>query len=167
MNFAAIDFETANRQPNSACSVGIAVVREGEIVDSIHCLIRPPEDDFAFTDIHGIAWEDVCEEPSFAEVWKSIEPSLEGLDFFAAHNASFDRNVLYACCDDALMPYPLLPFVCSMKTAGQVWQPRRKGLAYICRALGIPLDHHNAESDAEACAYILIMAHQQGWQPLV
>ena len=33
-NFAAIDFETANEQRTSVCSVGIVIVREGEIVDT-------------------------------------------------------------------------------------------------------------------------------------
>ena len=33
-DFAAIDFETANQQRTSVCSVGIVIVREGEIADS-------------------------------------------------------------------------------------------------------------------------------------
>ena len=32
-NFAAIDFETANYNRSSVCSVGIVIVREGKIVD--------------------------------------------------------------------------------------------------------------------------------------
>ena len=31
-NFNAIDFETANENPSSVCSVGIVFVRDGEIV---------------------------------------------------------------------------------------------------------------------------------------
>ena len=30
-NFAAIDFETANEQRTSVCSVGVVIVRNGEI----------------------------------------------------------------------------------------------------------------------------------------
>ena len=40
-NFAAIDFETANEQPCSVCSVGVVVVRGGEIVDTFYSLIKP------------------------------------------------------------------------------------------------------------------------------
>ena len=40
-NFAAIDFETANEQPSSVCSVGVVIVRDGEIVDSFYSLIHP------------------------------------------------------------------------------------------------------------------------------
>ena len=40
-DFAAIDFETANYERTSVCSVGIVVVRHGEIVDSFYSLIQP------------------------------------------------------------------------------------------------------------------------------
>lgn len=33
-DFAAIDFETANNQRSSVCSVGVVVVRDGEIADT-------------------------------------------------------------------------------------------------------------------------------------
>ena len=39
--FAAIDFETANWQPTSVCSVGIVVMNEREIEDQYYSLIRP------------------------------------------------------------------------------------------------------------------------------
>ena len=45
-NFAAIDFETANQQRTSVCSVGIVIVRDGEIVDSYYCLIKPEPEYF-------------------------------------------------------------------------------------------------------------------------
>ena len=40
-DLAAIDFETANEQPSSVCSVGVVIVRDGEIVDSFYSLIHP------------------------------------------------------------------------------------------------------------------------------
>jgi DNA polymerase-3 subunit epsilon len=40
-NFAAIDFETANYNPSSVCSVGIVIVQGGQIVEKIYRLIRP------------------------------------------------------------------------------------------------------------------------------
>ena len=40
-NFVAIDFETANGNRSSVCSVGIVVVRDGEIVDKYYSLIQP------------------------------------------------------------------------------------------------------------------------------
>ena len=40
-NFAAIDFETANGRRSSVCSVGVVIVRDGEVVDSYYSLIKP------------------------------------------------------------------------------------------------------------------------------
>lgn len=40
-DFAAIDFETANQQRTSVCSVGIVIVMDGEIADSYYSLINP------------------------------------------------------------------------------------------------------------------------------
>ena len=40
-NFVAINFETANGRRSSVCSVGIVVVRGGEIVDKFYSLIQP------------------------------------------------------------------------------------------------------------------------------
>ena len=47
-NFAAIDFETANEQRTSVCSVGIVIVREGEIVDTYYSLIRPEPEYYTY-----------------------------------------------------------------------------------------------------------------------
>lgn len=38
-DFAAIDFETANNQRSSVCSVGVVVVRNGEIADTFYSLM--------------------------------------------------------------------------------------------------------------------------------
>ena len=40
-DFVAIDFETANGQRSSVCSVGIVIVQGGEIVDNFYALIKP------------------------------------------------------------------------------------------------------------------------------
>ena len=38
-DFAAIDFETANNERSSVCSVGMVIVRGGEIVDKFYSLM--------------------------------------------------------------------------------------------------------------------------------
>ena len=40
-DFAAIDFETANNERSSVCSVGVVIVRGGDIVDKFYSLIKP------------------------------------------------------------------------------------------------------------------------------
>ena len=66
--FVAIDFETANHSRDSACSVGIAIAEGGRIVALERRLIRPPTREFFFTDIHGLTWNEVRNEPSFADL---------------------------------------------------------------------------------------------------
>ena len=59
-DFAAIDFETANGNRSSVCSVGIVIVRDGEIVDRFYSLIRPTPNYYNYftTRIHGLTRED-------------------------------------------------------------------------------------------------------------
>jgi len=92
--FAAIDFETANHDPASACAVGIVIATDGRIVHREHRLIRPPTRDFAFTHIHGLTWSRVRRAEDFGAVWPGLSRRLGTVEFFAAHNAPFDRGVL-------------------------------------------------------------------------
>ena len=41
-SFAAIDFETATSERNSACAVGVVVFEQGSPTDTLSLLIRPP-----------------------------------------------------------------------------------------------------------------------------
>jgi DNA polymerase III subunit epsilon len=158
MKFAAIDFETADHGPDSACAVAIVRVEDGLIVSRDHRLIRPPRKDFFFTHIHGISWEDVEGEPTFRDVWPDLEKGLEGIEFLAAHNARFDKAVLEACCAVSGLDPPGLPFRCTVKIARAAWRIFPTKLPDVCRFLQIPLRHHSPDSDAEACARIVIAA---------
>lgn len=161
--FVAIDFETADYGADSACAVALVRVDDGRIVDRAYRLIRPPRRQFVFTYIHNITWGDVATEPAFGEVWPQLTPLLDGADFIVAHNASFDRNVMAACCAASGLPMPRLPFKCTVKWSRRTFDLPRANLPTVCEHLGIPLDHHNAMSDAEACARIMIEV-QQRWR---
>ncbi|MBI5462666.1 MAG: 3'-5' exonuclease [Gammaproteobacteria bacterium] len=162
--FAAIDFETASHGRDSACAVGVVIVERGRIVDRLYELIRPPSRQFAFTYIHGLSWEDVKDAPSFDAVWSGITRELTGVAFLAAHNAPFDKGVLGACCATYELPAPEQPFVCTVRLARAQWDIHPTKLPDVCRHLGIDLRHHQADSDAEACARIVIAAEQAGWR---
>ena len=164
-DFAAIDFETANHSSDSACAVGISIVRQGRIAAQRTRLIRPPNGEFAFTHIHGLSWKDVRKEPTFSEVWADLYPELSDVRFFAAHNAPFDRKVLHACCKRYGLDQPRQKFVCTVQVARSVFDIRPTRLPDVCRHLNISLNHHEAGSDAEACARILLTAAGSGWHP--
>jgi DNA polymerase III subunit epsilon len=161
----ALDFETASRSPDSACAIGLALIEDGRVVAQDAFLIRPPEPEFLFTYIHGLCWADVAAEPLFDAAWIRLQPWLEGVDWLAAHNASFDRGVLAACCRTYRLASVDTPFLCTVKVARQVWGIYPTKLPLVCQALGIPLKHHDAASDAAACAQILVRALETGWLP--
>jgi DNA polymerase-3 subunit epsilon len=164
LRFAALDFETADYGRDSACALSIVIVENDTITEAWTTLIRPPRRDFIFTYLHGIAWEHVRNQPTFGELWADIARKLEGVSFVAAHNASFDRSVLQACCELASVPPVGVPFVCTVRAARSIWGFRPANLADVCRQLRIPLQHHDAESDARACARILLAARQRGYE---
>ena len=160
--FAAIDFETADYERDSACALSIVVVENDAIVNQWTSLIRPPRRDFVFTYLHGISWTHVKDKPSFRELWPEIAPLLAAVDFVAAHNASFDRSVLRTCCEVAALEPITKPFLCTVKMSRTIWNLKPTKLSDVCSHLNIPLKHHDAVSDAHACAQILLAARKQG-----
>lgn len=92
-NFAAIDFETANCRRGSVCSVGIVIVRGGEIADKFYSLIRPEPSYYTCwtTEVHGLTRADTDTARPFPEVWAEMADRLKGLPF-VAHNKAFDEQ---------------------------------------------------------------------------
>lgn len=160
--FVALDFETADYGRDSACAVGVVVVENRKIVRQFSELIRPPRRYFQFTWLHGIGWEDVADKPDFGELWAEIAPLFEGTDFIAAHNASFDRGVLDECCTKFGHAPPGARYLCTMRLSRKLWDIRPTKLSDVCGQFGIDLQHHNAGSDALACAKIVMRAERSG-----
>ena len=157
-NFTAIDFETANEQPSSVCSVGVVVVRNGEISDTIYRLIKPEPEYYLFrnTQIHGLSMRDTEDAKVFSHVWKEIMPGIEGLPL-VAHNSAFDEGCLKAAFFTYCMDYPDYEFHCTYRAALKYFRkklPDHK-LPTVAAACGYDLkNHHNALDDALACAAI-------------
>ena len=156
--FVAIDFETADYGRDSACSVGAVLVESGRITERYYQLIRPPRKAFVFTHIHGLTWSDVRGSLTFGQLWPELEDFIDEAEFLVAHNAPFDRGVLHACCEAARITPPRHQFRCTVQMARSKWNLRSAKLPVVCNFLRIPLDHHDAMSDAEACAKIAIRA---------
>jgi DNA polymerase III subunit epsilon len=154
--FVAIDFETADYSPDSACAVGLVRVESLKVVHRESLLLRPPRRSVLFTHVHGINWEMVKDAPRFAFAWPRLAKVLDGASALAAHYASFDRRVLAACCQASELGVPTLPFLCTVQLARRTWRLKPNDLPSVCRRLGIGLVHHDPLSDAEACARIAI-----------
>ena len=120
-----------------------------------------------FRSLHGISYEGVAGQPVFGQVWPDLADLLDGAQFLAAHNAPFDRGVLHACCQAAGLAPPPQPFRCTVQIARRTWGIYPTKLSNVCARLGLPLDHHNALSDAEAYAGIVLAAqtHRRSLNP--
>ena len=157
-DFAAIDFETANECPSSVCSVGVVIVRDGEIVDSFYSLIHPEPEYFQWfcQRVHGLSREDTEDAPVFPRVWARIAPRIEGLPL-VAHNSRFDEGCLKAVFRVYQMDYPDYVFLDTLTASRRHfgWKLPNHRLQTVAAACGFDLTHHHhALADAEACAHI-------------
>jgi DNA polymerase III subunit epsilon len=149
--FTAIDFETANYGRNSICQVGLVRVEAGVVVCELSLLVRPPNNFYRedFTDIHGITPEDTLNAPTFAEAWSQLEPFIVGQRLVAHNGSSFDFSVLRKTLAHYDLPEPTFEGICTYKIY-------RRNLAELCAEHGITLNHHEALSDARACATLYL-----------
>ena len=157
--FAAVDFETANESYVSACQVALVLMREGEVVDRYSTYLKPPRgyDYFKNTKLHGIGVKEVLCAPTWLDVSAVISRFIGDVPVWA-HNSSFDSGVwrkldeYYGICTRPRR------FYCSL------WASKKIIPGLVSYELPIVLrecdpsfhlDHHRADSDAEACARIV------------
>ena len=160
LNFTAIDVETANEQRDSLCCIGLVSVQQGTIVEEVEYRIRPRELRVSIinSQIHKLTEQDLHDQPEIRDVWPQIASLMEEHPV-VAHNASFDIDVLQQSLRGYGMAFPRVRYLCSLKVAHVAFPGlpsyRLKDLA---SSFGIVLDHHNATSDAKACARITVEA---------
>lgn len=159
MNFTAIDFETATG--HHPCSVGIVTVQNGIIVDEFVSLIKPPNNEYnPFTiRVHGIYPKDTINAKSFFQIYPEIEKRLKNR-VVVAHNESFDRNVLMKTMLLHGLNYEDLNIASKWECTVKIY--KAKGfkptkLSDCCREMNIQLNHHEALSDARACAKLYML----------
>ncbi|ARK30125.1 3'-5' exonuclease [Halalkalibacter krulwichiae] len=160
MDFVAIDFETANTNRSSACSIGLVVVRNGKVAEEYYQLIKPNEMYFdpICVRIHGITSEDVKDAPTFHDVWKDISHLLEG-KLVIAHNASFDMSVLRHSLDEYQLDYPSFSYNCTVNVSKKTWLGLHSySLNVVADHLQIEFKHHHALEDAQVAAQVYLQA---------
>ncbi|UKK60754.1 3'-5' exoribonuclease [Prevotella communis] len=92
-DFIAIDFETANQQPSSVCSVGVVMVRNGQVADSFYSLIQPEPNYYSYwcQQVHGLSQCDTDDAPVFSKVWEELEERIA--DIFLCTDGSKQSDV--------------------------------------------------------------------------
>lgn len=150
-DFTAIDFETANAHASSICQVGLIRVEGGTIVKELELLVKPPGNQYHWGNsrVHGIGKKDTENAPDFKDVWPLMEPYVTQ-QHVVAHNAPFDTNCLKETLKFYALPVPFFTKHCTVSIY-------KRNLALLCSTFGIELQHHNALSDARACALLYSM----------
>lgn len=169
LDFTAIDFETANSSPASACSVGLVRVRDGQVVATAGWLIRPPagHDEFQEwnTRIHGIRAHDVRAAATWVDQFDRL-CEFAGADVLVAHNAGFDLNVLRRASEATGSECPPYRSLCSLQVARKVYDLDSYRLPKAAEAAGFTgFSHHDALADALACAHIVMDAARRTASP--
>lgn len=162
----AIDFETADAHRDSACSIAIARVfaGRGAVEVLLSTVLRPPRISEANSHVHGILASEQRAARTLAEVWPRIEPLLSDGLLLVAHNAPFDKSVLEASAMAAGIRLPRLRWACTVRMSQRLWPERKAaGLGFKLDQLcsfhagwKIPLQHHDAASDAKACGELVL-----------
>jgi DNA polymerase-3 subunit epsilon len=156
MRFLAIDFETANSKRSSICAFGFALFEDGHLIESGSELCRPVPDFFDPWNIriHAITPEMTIGLSGFEAHINKIKDYNP--DFVVAHNASFDISCIRNWCDVASHSYPQFEYLCTLVSSRLLFPSAPSHtLDSICQMHHISLNHHEAESDAVACGFIM------------
>lgn len=154
VSYTALDFETANSDRTSICSVGLARVENGRIVAKVHQLINPCAPfQYWNTKVHGITAADVRNAPTFAEYWDEISGFFS--DYVVAHNAAFDISCLKSSIEHYGLDYPHFDYFCTLCMSRKKLRLPSNKLDDVARYFNLPaFNHHNALDDAVICAKI-------------
>lgn len=146
-SFTAIDFETAQGYRWSICQVGLVRVENGMITKEISLLVQPPQNYYwdRFIGIHGITPRHTAKSPTFDKIWPVIAPFISNQTVVAHNGLAFDFPVLAKTLEYYGMPVPEYEKHCTYRIF-------KDNLASLCNFYQIPLNHHEALSDARACA---------------
>lgn len=158
MEYVAIDFQTANRWHKSACSVALATVKDGKIIDTFYSLIRPGilHFDKENTALHGITKEMVKDAPYFDELWLLIKEKINGKTL-VAHYAKFDMDVLAEELAGNELAFPSCPVFCTCVLSQAMFpeMPHHR-LQDVTDKIGFNLEQrYNAMAHARACVAIV------------
>lgn len=162
MKIVAIDFETANDAPCSACSIGVSSFDEeiGEIIEKPEVLFKlhPKYNFFTNTWIHGVDQEMVKNEKEFDYYYDELKKELEG-NIVVAHCAGFDVNVLNKECELYGVDRIHFKYIDTVEVSRKIYpEVYNHKLNTMAKYLNINLDHHHAGSDAYCCLMILLKA---------
>lgn len=168
-SFVSLDFEYLPRNRHIV-QIGYVVVVNGCIVKKVSQLVKPActqseyNNQHAFINLTGITYDMVCNAPSFAEVWPDLFRTLNN-NIVIAHNAcSADLAALTKELDRIGVTrdresWPTFDCYCTLELSRAIRDELgidHCGLNHMCNCFNIPLNHHDACSDALATALLFL-----------
>lgn len=158
MRYTIFDVETPNRANDRMSAIGIVVIEDDCVKDEFYSLVNPevPFDEFNVA-LTGITPQMADEAPTFAQLWPRIRPYMDDA-ILVAHSAQFDLAVLSKCLRHYRIEWKeTASYLCTCTMSCHCLpQLERHKLNTLCDYYGIPLRHHQADSDAMACAQIFL-----------
>jgi DNA polymerase III subunit epsilon len=137
-------------KPHKASNgVGFVRVENQVITEQLSILVQPPDNYYwnNFIDIHGIYPELTANAPTFDKIWHQIEPFIKNQNVVAHNGFAFDFHCLKQTLDYYEISSPEFTGHCTYRIYGD-------NLASLCCQHKINLNHHDALSDAKACAQL-------------
>ncbi|WP_366788903.1 exonuclease domain-containing protein [uncultured Flavobacterium sp.] len=139
----------------------MVTVEDGIITEEYHTLIQPPDNEYWYRNImvHGIRPAQTLDVPTFDILFPEIQKRLFGRKI-VAHNESFDRNVLTKTMSWHGLYYDELEIAERWECTCKIYRAKgypKANLKYCSDRNGIQLNHHEALSDARACAKLYLL----------
>lgn len=166
MRFTSIDFEKANNDSCSVCSIGISVFENDNLLFSNTYLVQPPGNEYLalHTSIHGITAEDTCSEPYFPAIWGRMRENIEGKIVVAHNGSTVEFPILESLFNFYEMEKPVFKPVCTQQLSQQLFPYLNDHkLSTLAGIFNLGFDenlHHNALYDSEICGFIFIKMNQ-------
>ena len=162
--YIAFDVETPNSANDRMSAIGVTVIEDGRIIESWSTLVNPECSFHPFNiALTGITPAMAAKAPTFPELWPSLEPLFDS-GLLIAHNAPFDMSVLAKCLGGYGIRWRReTEYACTCRMGRRCFPdlPNHR-LDTLCRALSVPLNHHEAGSDSRACAELLLRYLEKG-----
>lgn len=155
-DFVSIDFETANENKHSACSLAVVGFKDGVEVVSKHWYLRPEPFYVNYHNerVHGLSEDFLGIKPIFNMIWDELKPFIEN-QHLVAHNMGFDNSILLGTLSFFEIEVPPYTTSCTYQLAKKKWKLEDYKLPRVAKYAGLKdFVHHDALSDAKACGHI-------------
>jgi len=153
-DYIVLDIESPNTLTRSVSAIGIVIIRDNKIVDTIYSLINP-EDFFEdeIISLTGITPDMVKDAPKFNEYWKEIEKLLLNNPIIG-HNIKYDLTVISRSLYKYGINIPQFEYICTLNLSRKYLKLNSYALTSIMSDLNITYEAHNALADAEVTFYL-------------